>query len=171
MLSYDRAFVHWLTAGVRVGYALFGGPPAIDARTGGKIAFLPIHAEGRVTFWLGSGGLSRKPFRPYVTLGGGLAQVDAKVPVTVFDCSEVANDMLDECETAVAPPDGPVRDNLPQKQLDAWKKLGQGFVMGGAGLVFAVKDQLGIQANAQFMYMLGASGPVIQPSLGLVYGL
>jgi hypothetical protein len=180
MLSYDRAFTHWLSAGVRVGYALFGGPPAIDAATGGEIAFLPIHAEGRITIWLAPGGLSRKPLRPYVTLGGGMAQVDAKVPVTVSDCDPARvgmrgsgpMDKLDECETAVAPSMGGVDpDTLEKKELDAWKKLGQGFVMGGAGLVFAFKDQVGVQVNAQFLYMLGSSGPVIQPSLGFVYGL
>ena len=187
MLSYDRAFMHWLTAGVRLGYALFGGPPAIDAGTGGTISFLPVHAEGRLTFWLGSGGLSRKPLRPYVFLGGGLAQVDAKVPVTVYDCGEpdemgmgVDKDGMpfnwDACRRGVEPgppPNngGPEPTSLPQKKLDAWKKLGQGFAAGGAGLVFAIKDQIGIQVNAQFMYMLGASGPVIEPSLGFVYGL
>jgi hypothetical protein len=37
--------------------------------------------------------------------------------------------------------------------------------------VYAFTPQLGAQVNFNFMYMLGSSGPVLQPSLGLVYGL
>lgn len=176
MLSYDRAFANFLTVGLRAGYALGGGPPGIrdnkgddDPSNDETIPFLPVHAEGRITFWFG-GGLSRKLIRPYAMLGGGMAQVDAKVPVTVYDCSE-AGAMRGACGEGIAPPDGPDRATLPQQKLDAWKKLGQGFVTGGAGVVFAFKDQIGVQVNAQFMYMLGAPGPVIEPSLGLVYGL
>jgi hypothetical protein len=60
---------------------------------------------------------------------------------------------------------------LSQKKLDAWKKLGQGFITGGGGVVYAIKEQIGIQANLNLMYMLGSSGPVIQPSIGVIYGL
>ena len=60
---------------------------------------------------------------------------------------------------------------LQPRKLDAWKKLGQGFAEVGGGIVYAFKEQIGVQANVNFMYMLGASGPVIEPSLGIVYGL
>jgi hypothetical protein len=172
LLSYDRAFMPKLMGGVRLGYALFGGPPAINSN-GKKISFLPVHAEARISYWLL--GLSGK-LRPYVFIGGGLAQVDAKVPVTVFDCSQGYIDpMPNEApldEGRCADRDESVSSKrLPQKQLDAWKKLGQGFAEGGGGLVFAIKDELGIQANVNLMYMLGSSGLVIEPSVGFVYGL
>jgi hypothetical protein len=60
---------------------------------------------------------------------------------------------------------------LAQRKIGAWKKLGQGFAAVGGGIVYAVKEQIGIQANVNFMYMLGSSGPVIEPSLGVIYGL
>jgi hypothetical protein len=60
---------------------------------------------------------------------------------------------------------------LPQRRVDAWKKLGQGFAAAGGGVVYAINPQLGVQANVNLMYMLGSSGPVLQPSLGLIYGL
>jgi hypothetical protein len=60
---------------------------------------------------------------------------------------------------------------LPQPKIDAWKKLGQGFIALGGGAVYAFKPNLGVQANVNFMYMLGSSGPVIEPSLGVIYGL
>ena len=186
MLSYDRAFTPNFTAGVRLGYALGGGPPAIinfgDPKTPAddeKTAFLPFHAELRLSYWFGQGALGKKGLRPYLFAGGGLAQVDAKVPVTIFDCGlkNSADESVDAagnvingkaCEAG----DPSVRQReLKQRRIDAWKKLGQGFVAGGGGIVYAINPQLGVQANFNFMYMLGSSGPVLEPSLGLVYGL
>jgi hypothetical protein len=172
LLSYDRAFTSRFTAGVRVGYAFSGGPPAVtvDGTTGeqsGKINFLPFHAEARLTYWILP--LSKIGFRPYVFAGGGMAQVDAKVKVTVFDCGSPQRD-------GTPPPancseGGADKNNLTQRPVDAWKKLGQGFITVGGGVVYAIKPQFGIQANFNFLYMLGSSGPVLQPSLGVVYGM
>lgn len=186
LLSYDRAFTPNIMAGVRIGYALGGGPPAItdpgNPKTTAddkKIAFLPFHAELRLSYWFGQGALGKKGLRPYLFVGGGMAQVDAKVPVTVFDCGKTndQNQSLDAagnvingaaCEAG----DKSINQNsLPQRKLDAWKKLGQGFAAGGGGIVYAINPQLGVQANFNFMYMLGSSGPVLEPSLGLIYGL
>jgi hypothetical protein len=176
MLSYDRAFTSNIMAGVRAGFALLGGPPAIDRQgdddpaNDQEKAFLPVHAELRVSYWIGRGALAKRGLRPYVFLGGGLAQVDAKVSVKVLDCEDSPNQEF--CETAVAPEEGgPDPDDLPEVELDAWKKLGQGFAAGGIGLVYAFKENMGIQVNGSFMYMLGAPGPVLQPSLGFIYGL
>jgi hypothetical protein len=55
--------------------------------------------------------------------------------------------------------------------LDAWRKMGQGFITAGGGVVYAFKENLGAQLNINLMYMLPTSGPVIQPSIGIVYGL
>ena len=166
MASYDRALTSRITAGARLGFALFGGPPAVtgyDDQTPpqptGKISFLPLHAEVRLSYWILP--LSKQGFRPYIFAGGGMAQVDAKVKVTVFDCGGSTDP---NCTSNGA-------TNLPRRQIDAWKKLGQGFVAIGGGTVYAITPQFGIQANLNLMYMLGSSGPVIQPSLGIVYGL
>jgi hypothetical protein len=170
MLSFDRAFTPNIAVGVRVGYAFGGGPDAItgydanDVPTG-KIAFLPFHAEGRLTYWIGQGALGKKGVRPYIFVGGGMAQVDAKVPVTVADCKGSSDAGCRDGSPAVNPA------SLPQIKIDAWKKLGQGFAALGGGMVYAFTPQVGIQANVNFMYMLGSSGPVLEPSLGLVYGL
>jgi hypothetical protein len=101
-----------------------------------------------------------------VFVGGGMAQVDAKVAVTVYDCS--MNATPDAC---AAGSESVNQTSLPQKKVDAWKKLGQGFAAAGGGVVYAINPQLGIQGNINLMYMLGSSGPVLEPSLGLVYGL
>jgi hypothetical protein len=138
---------------------------------------LPIHAEVRVSYWIGAGALGKRGLRPYVFIGGGMAQVDAKVPVTVYDCSQPYI-KANESDPDVDPPadcktggDGTDQRRLRQKRLDAWKKLGQGFGTAGIGGVYAFKENMGIQANVNVMYMLGSSGFVIAPSLGFIYGL
>ena len=188
MLSYDRAFTPNIMAGLRVGYAFGGGPPAIveyqqdangividgngDPVPKTKTNFLPLHLEGRISYWFGSGALGKKGLRPYAFVGGGMAQVDAKVPVTVFDCG---SPMLDgQAAPEPACKDGALTvnpSNLLRRKVDAWKKLGQGFAEVGGGIVYAFKEQIGVQANLNLMYMLGSSGPVFEPSLGLIYGL
>jgi hypothetical protein len=56
-------------------------------------------------------------------------------------------------------------------KVDGWKKMGQAFGTASVGAMFAFKDNMGITLNANVMYMLPASGIVIEPSLGFSYGL
>lgn len=176
LLSYDRAFSPNLTVGVRAGFAFGGGPPAgkgpDDQGRGGTApgtAFLPVHVEARLAYYFGKGALGKKGFRPYVHVGGGLAQVDAKVQVKVADCKQALSDADYYACTA-----GDKSFDTGKTQpytLDAWRKMGQGFVTLGGGVVYAFKENLGAQLNVNLMYMLPTSGPVIQPSIGLIYGL
>ncbi|HKO89601.1 MAG TPA: hypothetical protein VJU61_00520, partial [Polyangiaceae bacterium] len=64
MLGYDRVLFPNISAGIRVGYALGGGP----TEPGGA-AFVPIHAELRGTYWFGS--LIPGKLRGFGTLNGG----------------------------------------------------------------------------------------------------
>ena len=181
LLSYDRALTpHWL-AGVRVGYAFGGGPPSgrdVTYDTEGRIvevleeglAFLPIHLEARASYWFGADVLSKKGIRPYVHAGGGLAQVDAKVETTVRDCGLFAprgSAAYAACASGQIPSSEP---GLQEVKLDAWKKLGQGFVTAGGGAVYAFSEQLGVQLNLNLMLTLPATGFVVEPSLGAVMG-
>jgi hypothetical protein len=79
LLSYDFAFHRQFTAGARAGFAIRGSP---DKDT----PFLPLHVEARLTFWILD--LTQKGFRPYVSLGGGLAQVDTKVEMEALECND-----------------------------------------------------------------------------------
>jgi len=169
LLSFDRAFTPNITIGARIGLAIGGGPPAgkgPDAAGRGGTSegtkFLPFHGELRLAYWFGKGALGKKGLRPYVHVGGGLAQVDGKVKITVADCPQSNNDAFNQC---LAQGTGAV-----PHQLDAWRKMGQGFITAGGGAVYAFKENFGAQLNINFMYMLPTSGPVIQPSLGVVYG-
>ncbi len=173
LVSFDRAFSPNITVGARVGVALRGGPPAgkgpDDQNRGGTsngTSFLPFHGELRLAYWFGRGALGKKGLRPYVHIGGGIAQVDAKVKVTVTDCeASLTNEQFTDCT------EGRSTVGTRQYTLDAWRKMGQGFLTAGGGLVYAIKENFGAQLNFNFMYMLPTSGPVLQPSIGLVYGL
>ncbi|HEY0466784.1 MAG TPA: hypothetical protein VGC79_21405, partial [Polyangiaceae bacterium] len=162
LLSYDRAVTRNLTLGARAGFAFGGGPPA-----NGK-SFLPFHGELRLAYWFGKGVFAKKGLRPYIHLGGGLAQVDGRVKVTIADCESIMdNAVYNRCIVG----DPAVKDQTTGVPMDVWKKMGQAFVTGGGGAVWAFTDRLGAQLNLNLMVMLPTSGFVIQPSIGMIYGL
>jgi hypothetical protein len=55
--------------------------------------------------------------------------------------------------------------------LDAYRKLGQGFVTIGGGAMYAFGKNHGLVLNLNFMYMLPSSGIVFEPSVGYELGL
>lgn len=184
LLSFERAFTPNITAGLRIGYAFGGGPPAgkgpddqmrpkdangvpLPATNG--TAFLPFHLELRLAYYFGKGALAKKGLRPYVAAGGGLAQVDAKVKVSVADCQEsLSTDDYNNCIQGKSPPFDTSKTR--PYDLDAWRKMGQGFITLAGGAMYAFNPRLGAVLNINLMYMLPTSGPVIEPSLGVEYG-
>jgi hypothetical protein len=176
LLSFDRALTPNITGGVRVGYAFGGGPPAgkgPDSQglgggpNGAPVAgtkFLPFHFEVRAAYWFGKGVLAKKGLRPYVHVGGGLAQVDAKVKVPVASCPQMPDADFNACVS------GADSSKTTPYLLDAWRKMGQGFITAGGGAMWAFNPRLGAVLNINLMYMLPTSGPVIQPSIGVEYG-
>lgn len=156
LLSADRVFTPNLSAGVRIGWAFGGGPRTIefdtqqnDYRPTQHRPFFPVHLEARGTLWLRS--LGKLGLHPYVHLGGGVAEVDAKVPIN--------GKKTYEGDTFVS-----------VRKLDAWRKLGILFVTGGFGGLYSLTQRHGIQLNVNAMYLFTAKGTVIEPSLGYVYG-
>ena len=155
-----------------------------DDTYGGGKDFLPFHAELRGTFWIGRNALAKKGLRPFIGIGGGLAQVDAKVPVTIKDCTGDTEYDVDSPMAAAGNPSSltPEQDceealinfdqrQMPDVKLDAYKKMGQGFLQAHGGLAFAFKENMAVNLNINFMYMLPSSGVVIEPSLGFMMGL
>jgi hypothetical protein len=139
LASYERVLAPQFTVGGRLGFAFGGGP----------VGFLPLHLEATGAYWIRP--INASGFRPYVSLGGGVAQADAYVEVTNQE------DLL--------PPPG-----LEETKYDAYKHMGLFFIKLGAGLVYPVSPTIGLQLNLNGMYMFPSSGIVIQPSLGGVYG-
>jgi hypothetical protein len=171
LASYERILVGNLGAEAKLGFAFNGGPKTPQGQS-----FLPVHAEVRGKYWFGRNVFSRKGLRPYVHLGGGLAQVDVKLPTTVVDCFKLpttptpgAPATRSECQTGTQT----VQSGTGGRQitLDAYRKLGQGFVTIGGGAMYAFGKSHGLVLNLSFMYMLPSSGVVFEPSLGYVLGL
>ncbi len=208
MISYDRAFAPFFTAGARLGFAFGGGPPAGQkpppgvtdpaAHTPGTegYSFLPLHLEFRAQYWFLP--LTAKLFHAYALAGGGVGQVDAKVAINEYDCEDAGKDpnnpsggivtdmtspyyvaplpykganlsAYQQCRTGVSP------SNYHHKTykavpVDAWKKMGQGFIEFGAGGMLSIGQKMGVTLEAKFMYMLPASGVVLEPVLGVMYG-
>ncbi len=179
LLSFDHVLADDLTAGGRLGYAFGGGPPSGEDKA---VKFLPFHVELRASYWFGDKPFTKEGFRPYIGASGGLAQVDAKLPVTVGDCggepdgsaasSPGAKAVRDSAFSAACTSDQLVAGQRAARlKLDAYKKLGKGFVGLHGGVVYALTKNSGIQINLNFLYFLPTTGEVIEPSIGYVFGL
>lgn len=147
LASYERLLTANIGLEGRFGFA-FGGAPSAKG-----VSFLPIHAEVRGKYWL-LGALGQRMFpRPYLNLGGGVAQVDAKVRVLIAqDCSTAGG----AC--------------TPTPEVDAYQQMGVGFVTLGLGVLIPIGPNYGINANLNAQYMLPKSGLVVQPAAGFEYG-
>lgn len=160
LVGIDRLISDNFTAGARLGYAFNGGP-----ETDNGTAFLPIHAEARIAYWLGDKPFSQpKGFRPYFFVAGGLAQVDAKIPVDIKEesSSAIRSEWIDYIN--------PDHDYPESQKLDAWKKMGQAFVGAGGGVMYATQSNQGFFVDVKLMQMFPTSGTVIAPEIGYTMG-
>jgi hypothetical protein len=64
----------------------------------------------------------------------------------------------------------PTLGNNQDGQVNAWKKMGQVFATAGGGVQFALSSRFALQGNLNAMLMFGASGFVLEPSIGAAYG-
>jgi len=166
LLSYDHAFSERISLGARLGYAFGGGPTSAAGRR-----FLPVHAEGRLQYWLRA--LSTDGLHPYLHIGGGLAQVDVKKGgVTVKDCSaEPAHSAFLDCIAATNAYDSGNDPVLPERTLDSYRRLGDAFGTAGGGVLLPLGGNVALQLNLNAMLMVPSFGFVLQPSIGLGYAL
>jgi len=139
MLGFDRLLTSNVTLGLRLGYA-FGGRPA------GADKFSPLHLELRANYWFGSAPFEGSGIRPYVSLSGGMAEVDGKVEVEYYDANSV------------------------KKKVDAWRKTGKGFAGLAFGVMVPFAGNNGIVPELRAMQMFGASGTVFALSVGYARG-
>jgi hypothetical protein len=146
LAGYDRA-IGSFTIGARVGYAFRGAPTASQGKS-----FVPFHGEVRAAYWFGSDPFARKGPRPYVVLGGGVAEVDASVDVLIY------NNMQDYMANRTTP-------------LVAWRQAGTGMITGGVGVLFAVSPRHGPFLEAKVMELLGATSTSMNLQVGYAFGL
>jgi hypothetical protein len=166
LIEYDHALSERASIAGRLGYAFRGGPTTL-----GGNAFLPLHLEAMLRYW--PSGQWAPGLRPYLHLGGGLAEVDLKKgDLSVRDCTEEPTRaaFLDciAAQGAYAPENDP---DLPVRTLDAYRKLGDAFASAGAGLLVPVSERVSVQIDLNAMLTFPSVGFVVQPSIGLSYGL
>ena len=139
LIGFDRVLGSNFSLGLRLGYAFGGRPPSADK-------FFPFHAELRGNYWFGAAPFERSGLRPYLSLAGGLAEVDGKVSVEYYD------------------PAG------TKGTLDAWRKTGKGFAALGFGVMVPFAGDNGIVPELRAMQLFGASGTVFDVSIGYARG-
>jgi hypothetical protein len=144
LVGFDRVLGSHFALGARAGYAFNGGP----AKPGGHTLFA-VHLEARASYWFGPSPFASKGFRPYVVVAGGLAEVDAKVVVKVYELPK----------------------GSPALSLAAWKKAGTAFVGGGGGVMYALNPNAGIVAEIKLVQMVGSSAFGAAMQLGYALGL
>jgi hypothetical protein len=137
LLGFDRLVSSNVSVGMRAGFAFRGGP-------GGK--FLPFHGELRANYWFGSDPFESSGLRPYLSLSGGIAEVDGDVLVQYYN---------------------PAGDKA---SLAAWRATGKGFAGLGFGTMIPFAGSSGIVPEVRAMEMLGASGLAFDVALGYAYG-
>jgi hypothetical protein len=147
VLGYDRALNANLSVGGRVGFALGGGPARPNAA-----AFVPLHIEARGTYWFGRNALAHRGLRFFVLAATGVAQVDAAMPVNVYDS-------LDAYRSGQA------------QHYKAWHKAGLGFGAIGGGAMVAFTPSSGLLLDLKVMEMFPTPGTVVGIQVGYAVGL
>jgi Tetratricopeptide repeat len=146
LVGFERLFGKNLTLGLRVGLALRGGP---EAKRGGK--FLPVHAELRAAWYFGADPFAGTSFRPYVALGGGLADVRSRLAVDFWQDAAAYNEAR-------------------QTSVDAWRAAGKTFVAPTLGAQLPFGGSTVLSLEARLLTLLGKSGVAPAASLGLAQG-
>jgi hypothetical protein len=171
MVGYERVLLPLFSLEGRVGFAFNGGPES-PAPAGDGSTFLPIHAEVRGKLFFSNvyrdDARGLKGLTGYITLGGGVAQVDPKVTVPVGECvppprSNVITPEQNECINSN-------NQATAQKELDVYKRLGQSFISGGPGLRYGITKNIAANLQLTGMFLLPSTGLALTPSLGVTAG-
>jgi hypothetical protein len=147
LIGYDRALGENFMLGIRLGYAFGGGPQRPSASS-----FLPIHAEVRGTYWFGDNPLGRSGFRFFLLAAGGMAEVDASLPVSAYANLQAYT-------------------SKDSQSYQAWKKTGLGFGALGGGAMFAITPATGIALEAKVMEMFPTTATGFGAQIAYVVGL
>ena len=140
LVGFDRLLSSNFSLGLRLGFAFGGGPTTI---AGAK--FMPFHGELRANYWFGSNPFESSGVRPYVSLSGGVAEVDGHVLVEYYNAANAKG------------------------TLDTWRKTGKGFAGLGFGVMIPIGSS-GIIPEVRAKEMLGSSAPAFDLALGYAYG-
>ncbi len=141
LLGFDRRLSSNFSVGLRLGVAFFGGPKS-NVGSG----FLPFHGEVRANYWFGADPFASSSLRPYVSISGGVAEVDGHVLVQYYAL------------------------NRGEGTLDAWKKTGKSFAGLALGTMIPFAGNSGIVPELRAMELFGPSSLAFDVALGYAYG-
>ena len=186
LAGYDRVLHEGLAVGLRFGVSFLGSPGVGNAEerydecvaANGKAMcrspqandFAPIHAELRASYFLIDSTVERarmagKLFtpRPYIFVGGGLAQVNASETISVCDTVDANGSALFNAASDRCP-----ANTKKRKAIKAYQVTGRGFVNIGVGGIFPLHDNLGVNLELKMMFMAPTFGFVFAPSVAPV---
>lgn len=143
LVGYERLLSKNFSIGLKLGMLVYGK----SLRLATDRAVLAFHGEGRLNYYPGAAPFApSKLMRPYVFLSGGLAEIDGRVSVDIYE-----------------------RDK-PYARVVAWKRTGRIFVGLGAGLHFALAKKHGPFVEGRFMRMMEKSSFAAALQAGYAYG-
>lgn len=164
LLAYDRLVLDNLALGLRAGIAFRGA--SVDGAS-----FLPVHAEGRATYFIGKDPFASPGARPFVFLAGGLAQIDTPIEVQVVEDGEACGAAdPDDFESPCTQPSG--GDDVEERiqTLTAYKQAGNGFVGLGFGISYAPVDLMMLNLGVRVSMTLPVVTAVASPEAGVSFG-
>jgi hypothetical protein len=129
------------TVGARLGYVLNTQPDRPLAK---------FHGEARIAYWLGGDPFAQQSLRPYVAAMGGLAEVNDKFSVQVFE-TQAGYDM--------------------NPTLDVWRRGARSFAGAAVGVMIPTSSNMGILAELKVQTFFPTSASTLSPSVGYALGL
>lgn len=147
LFGYERVFGEHLAVGARLGFAFGGGPTAPN-----REKFMPFHAELRLAVYFGKAPFAGSAVRPYLALGGGLAEVQSRLSVDYYE-------------------DAAAYNQGRQGTLDAWRTSGRGFVAPTVGTHFPLGRTTALTLELRVLAMLGRQGVAPAAGIGFTQGL
>ena len=153
LVDFSYLIANNFTIGVRGGYVLNTEPDRQSAK---------FHIEGRVAYWFGSDPFSKQGIRPYVSVMGGVAEVDDKFLVQIYEtgCQNM------ECST----PADQRKGLAPNPTLSVWRRGAKNFAGGSVGLMIPTSQSQGVVAEVKAQTFFPTSGFTISPVVGYAIG-
>lgn len=147
LASFDYGVTPNIMLGGRLGLVI-NTYPGVEGGTDGKGFSAPIHLEARATYLFGKGLEKTSGIVPYVFIGGGISNWDAKVSVQVEETGKSA-----------------------RREVDAWYLGGPGFIGFGGGARIVATERVAIPLGLRAAFALGNGVlPTVSPEVGVQIG-
>ena len=150
-VGYDRLILQRVMLGAHAGWAVHG-----EQRAGrNAVDFLRLHAELRLSYFVGRDPLARSGLRGFVMTSAGVGQFDSVVPV------EVSEDLRQASRQG---------GNDLRQTLDASRRAGDFFLGVGAGLWLGSSRRTGLSLALRVLEVFPFGATVVAPELGYAIG-